>query len=521
MSNISDNAQAFGIGVAVNNEALSTTAKTMPRKLLIMATATNTTALRDRPVRIFSESDAADKFGYGSSAHRLAISAFKGHSGAVPTYTMILDINGGARATAAIEVTAQAQHRAGAIYLYIMGKKHTITIGKTDTSAIIAQHITETINANIALPFSAEVDVSDDTKVILTAREEGTFGNEITLALNVNLANGEALPNGVTVNLIQFSGGLGTPNIDAALRNLGEGDNQNKDNYSGVVHSFGLDDVILDALSEYNGIGNEMIGNYSQLCARPFRSAVVDTIHRGSSGMSWLINFGDGRAQDRTSAIVAAPFTMSAGSEVAAEFVAKAEAYNLQYAGGSLAGLILTGVDTLLDDVDNFTSQYTYRDNLLHAGIMPLIVQDGVTQLSNTITTYHPGTISQDNNAFRRFVDISKTQNILFNIHAIFSTAKWRGFSVVEDAGLVGNPKVRAKCRDRIAVVGELFSLIDQFYDMGILFSKTPSINSLKQPDAITLRPDGSGFNILMASQYSGEGGIISGVITIDTGVSN
>jgi hypothetical protein len=152
---------------------------------------------------------------------------------------------------------------------------------------------------------------------------------------------------------------------------------------------------------------------------------------------------------------------------------------------------------------------------------MPFIVSDGVTQLSNTVTTYHPAAISPVNNAFRRFGDISKTQNILFNMRQVFSASKWRGFSIVEDVGLVGNPAVRAKCRDRISVIGELLMLIDQLYNMGILFSKTPSINSIKAPGAVTVRSDGGGFNFLMAAQYSGEGGIISGVITIDTAVSS
>ncbi|MDR2490275.1 MAG: hypothetical protein LBD20_02615 [Spirochaetaceae bacterium] len=520
MANILPNSQAFGVGVAVNNTPLSTVASVKKRKLLFIATALNIGALRDTPIHVLSPADAADKFGLGSTAHRMALAAWRGHGGQVPTYIIISDITDGAAATASISVTAQAQHKSGAIALYIMGKKYTVIVGVTDNAEVIASHIADTINTDASLPFIAAPDETDTSMVNLTARENGVYGNDILIEINVHPELGDALPFGVTLTNTSFSGGAGLPNIADVLTALGTGDQQNKLDFTAVGHVYGYETTILDALSEYNGLGNEMTGDYSQIVARPFRSAVCDTVRKGSAGMGELIEFGNTRAVDRTTGLISCPFTLSNSHEVAAEFLGKAEAYNASQAGGSLAGLILSGVDASLDNDDNFTTEYTNRDQLLAAGITPLIVEDGVTQTTNTITSYHSSAISPENNAYRRFVDISKTQNVLFNVKRTFSSAKWRGFIVVEDAGTVGRPDVRARCRDRIAVIGELMMLIDQFYDMGVLFSKTPSVESLKNPQNVQLRPDGGGFNINLDMQYSGEGGIISAVINIDTAVS-
>ena len=62
------------------------------------------------------------------------------------------------------------------------------------------------------------------------------------------------------------------------------------------------------------------------------------------------------------------------------------------------------------------------RDTAVKAGSSTIEVKDGVINLSDTVTFFHP--TGDPTPAFRFVVDIVKLQNIIFNLDLIFATPR-------------------------------------------------------------------------------------------------
>jgi hypothetical protein len=121
---------------------------------------------------------------------------------------------------------------------------------------------------------------------------------------------------------------------------------------------------------------------------------------------------------------------------------------------------------------------------------------------------------------YRRMRDISITQNVLFNTKKNFSSAKWQGFSTHKDKSKVTDAIDKAKARDIDDVKDDDLALIDSFMRKAWLYDTEYSINALKLPDAVQVRPDGGGFNNSMKLIYSGEGGILDTTVYVDCSIA-
>ena len=77
--------------------------------------------------------------------------------------------------------------------------------------------------------------------------------------------------------------------------------------------------------------------------------------------------------------------------------------------------------------------QWTYldRDEAVKKGSSTTEVKDGVINISDTVTFYHPS--GDPIPAYRFVVDIVKLQNIIFNLDLIFATKAWDGAPLIPD----------------------------------------------------------------------------------------
>jgi len=507
---------AAGVASSVTNKSFEVVAEDVPRKILIIGSfdPAKTSVTPDQPQQIFSAEDCGSIYGFGSMVHRLSLGVFDAQAG-VETFVQPQDEAGGA-AAAAGELTFTGPATAnGTIYLYIAGDLVTVSVASGDTLEEIADAVVAAILADSNLPVTA-AKVAVTFEVTITAKTKGTYGNEISLA--VNLKTGEELPAGVTFAVsTAMAAGTGTPDITTALDGLGTGDGANEDFYTDVVHGYLQDTTTLDAISTYVGPGNTAIGLYSNTVGRPFRCLTGDNA-AGSAALVALKAIGDARTTDRSQGIVAVPDSPDHPSEIAARSIAECAKLNISIAAQSYARTPLTGVFPGDKGADRWTSEYDNRDSAVKSGISPTKVVKGEVQLQNVVTFYHPASIPQSSNGYRDFKNIAILQNILFNTRAVFSTDEWKGVFIVEDVAKV-NATNRIKAKDTTAVLGTCVALAKAFEKKGWIYGSAFTIEELGKTGSIEIRAGGTGFAIVFRFQLPGTGEIIEISNEFDTNI--
>jgi len=107
----------------------------------------------------------------------------------------------------------------GQINLYVAGRRVRATISSGATAAAAATALAAAVNA-AGLSVSAVATTGD---VTLSCRWSGLSGNDIQLQLNrQGRVNGEFTPDGLTVTVTAMAGGVGTPDLAAAIAVLGD-----------------------------------------------------------------------------------------------------------------------------------------------------------------------------------------------------------------------------------------------------------------------------------------------------------
>ena len=174
-----------------NSRALRGLAQFNQRILVIGPRTSSGTVAAEVLTLVSSEAQAKSFFGKGSILANM-FSALKANNRYIETYAIALDDDAsGVAATGSIEVTA-APTANGTLSLYVAGKRLQIAITSTMTDANVATAIVAAITADGDLPVSAAVNGSDTALVDLTAKNDGTTGNEIDLRVNfLGEASGE------------------------------------------------------------------------------------------------------------------------------------------------------------------------------------------------------------------------------------------------------------------------------------------------------------------------------------------
>ncbi len=386
------------------------------------------------------------------------------------------------------------------------------------TTPQIAAAVIAALDASVdkSSPVTQAVDGVNDFQVNFTSKSKGPRGNGIDLSLN--LGDEGSLPAGVGAVVTAMANGLTNPDIQDALDSLGTGDDQNENNFTGLIHGYGSAVPTLDAISAYNGIGNEFVGNFSKTVSRPFRS-LTGAVAPGAGALGTLITFADGRLQDRTNGILAVPGSENHPEEIAALAMGLMELISSNRAEENYIDRELPGI-RVGDDPDKWTKDFDNRDLAVKSGISPTFSKNGVVNLQNVVSFYRPAAVAPESNGYRSMRNFSIIQNLIFNQKNTFNQEKWKGITIVADVSKVSNPTSRLKARDVNAVLDELLSLAGIFEDNAWIFSASFTIDKLKEGDKVVLRPAGNGFDINLPVVLSGEGGILNQVIEFDTSLA-
>lgn len=160
--------------------------------------------------QITSSEDAATAFGRGSILARMAAAALAANPYMAALYALPLaDHGSGVAATGSIEVAAASGQAAGTLKLSIAGVLVRVPILATDDDEDIAAAIIAAIALQPDLPVSAAVNGVDAAQVDLTALNDGTLGNSISVSAEDY--------DGVTLTITAMASGATNPDIQTAL----------------------------------------------------------------------------------------------------------------------------------------------------------------------------------------------------------------------------------------------------------------------------------------------------------------
>lgn len=507
---------AAGNVVGIQNEQYAVSAGVLPQKNVIIGTfdeATFTLLAPNVPFRVYSPEDVGGKTGFGFMLHRLAKAAFK--PGKVETWVIPQEEGGSDPATSAgsLDFSASANVQAGTIYLYIAGELVRVNVNADDSGTDIGDAIEAAINDNDDLPVTA---LNAAGIVTITSKSGGDWGNDITLEIgNQNNPYTVVLPTGVACTVTDMAGGSGVPDIQDALDALGTGDGQNEEFFTNLIHGYGADTATLNAISTYNGIGNDFVGNYKKEVARPFRSLVGDTTPL-TAGLTAALAFATLRREtDRTNGKVCAPGSLNHPQEIAAQVMGAMAVLHSTYPQVGMIDQPLDGVWPG-EKANRWTDDYDNRDLAVKGGLSTTLTKNGTLFMQNIDTFFRPVSIPADSNYFRQMKNISIAQNVLYNWKNNFESIKWKGIFIVEDVTGVIDATAKLKARDVETVKDDVIALIDAFVGLGWIYQGDWS----KQNFTVALRAGLTGFDIYCPLIPSGEGGIFNTLIGMDTSIA-
>ena len=412
----------------------------LPQMIGIFATfdPLKTAVVADVPVRVFTEVEAGEKFGFGFPAH-LAVRQVLRKSGIVPVYVFPIDETG-TEADGNILVAGTATS-SGTISLYVGGQKISVVVPNGTLPAATAGLMIAAINAAINLPATALVNATPE-QLDITAKYKGAISDDILLNVNLTEAEKDATPGGVTFTVTALSSGAGVASITNALAQMGD------DWYTYIVNTFGTDtDIMDDFVTENEDNKWDTLVNHF---FRAFYGSVDD--------LATITAITDARTLDRTNGAITSPGGYMLPLELAALGVGNMASRNQNNPPQPYTGLLMDGLLPSFEITgSDGAPQWTYpqRNSAIEAGCSTTIVEDGVIKLEDIVMHYHRA--GEDPPAYRWAVDIAKLAEWAYNVDLVFKGDNWRGKILVDDTDIVNNPDAR-RPRDATA---EIFKLAD------------------------------------------------------------
>ncbi len=404
----------------------------LPQRVVIIGQGNSDAVYALTKKQITSASQAGAEYGFGSPIHLAARELFPVNGdgvGTIPVTVYPLEEDVAADPSVGDITPTGTQTLSIQAYLLIAGiKSKVFTILAADTMAQVVTKMTTAINSVLEMPVIA---TDSTTKVDIESKWAGLSANGITISIvaeNLDL----------TVAITQPAGGLVDPDVTDALALMG--------NIWETIPINCLDLNNTDALDAYQEFGE---GRWGAIVRKPMLCVLTgNTITNFTSASA----VSQARKTDRINSIIPAPGSDNLPLMIAARAAARIarQANNnppVDYANNGA----LTGINPG-DDTDQW--DYPTRDAVIKRGTSTTELIDGVVELSDVVTCYHPD--GDPLPAYRFVVDICKIQQIVFNMSLIFESNNWRGKALIPDADPTVNPDAR-KPKDAVAAMGMMF----------------------------------------------------------------
>lgn len=400
-------ARVVGIETKFRNLAAGNVFYLPMRGIIVGQGATSVTYSTDKR-QIFSSTEAGQVYGFGSPIHIAALELLPPNGDGVGTipitvYPLVDDAGGVAAAgdiTPAVTTVEKASYR-----VKINGIRTQAFL--TETTDVVADIITKMVAAVNGTPEAPMIAADGTTTCDFTGKWKGASGNDLYLEIE------GPTDKGVTFTFTQPASGATNPAVDSALAQIGDVWE------TWVVNCLEPGDTT--ALDKYSEV-NE--GRWNPLIYKPYM-VVTGT---SETSVTTAITVPEARKSDRTNIYLPAPGTIDLPCAVAARGVARAIVRAGKNPPFDYARLKL---NTIIPGTDAQQWDPAERETAVRGGCSTTQVTDGVVQLGDTITFYHP--TGDPTPAYRFAVDQIKLWNIIFNTSILFKNEEWDGAPLIPD----------------------------------------------------------------------------------------
>jgi phage tail sheath gpL-like len=452
----------------------------LPQRVAVVGQGATASTFSTTKKQHTSAASVAADYGFGSPLHLAAKQLFPVNGdgvGTIPvTFYPLVDDASGVASAGDIAPTGTVT-KAGSFTIKvnnISSEPFVVAIG--DSLPDITAAMAAAVAAVLDLPITSAAATTPD-RIDTTSKWEGTSANDIFLEVI------GPTDTGITFAVTQHIGGLVNPDIDAALAQVG-------DVWESMFLNC-LDIVDTTTLGKYDVFGE---GRWGALTRKP---TVVFTGNTATT-VANATTISDARKTDRTNGQLVAPGSNDLPFVVAARQLARIvkvannnppQDYGSQNATGLTPGA----------DGDQWT--FADRDEAIKKGSSSIQVKDGVINLSDTVTFFHP--TGDPIPAYRFVVDIVKLQNIIFNLDLIFATAEWDGAPLIPD----DQPTVNRAAKKPKTAVAAVSAMLDSLGLNAIISDpETAKANTFAEIDAGNPKR----LNVVTTVQLAGNSNTIS-----------
>ena len=404
----------------------------LPQRLAVVGQGNTTASYPTTKLEVTTAAQVAQVYGSGSPLHLAALELLPVNGdGVLNTPVTIYPLVDDAAGVAAIgDITPSGVPSGAASFVVRVNNIDSVPflVANGDLVAVIVTAITAAINASVDLPITA---VDGVTKVDITSKWEGVSANGILVSIIGTTGAG------VSFAITQPTGGATNPDVQDALDLVGE---VWETMFLNLMEA--ADTVTLD---KYSVFGES---RWSALTKKPMVAFAGDV----TASVTTSITVPDARPTDRVNVQLTSPGSLELPFVVAARMlsrIVRLASANPPHDYGSQSA---TG---LVPGPDSDQWNYTERDIAVKAGTSTSEVKDGVVNVSDTVTMFHPA--NDPIPAYRFVVDIVKLQNIIFNLDLIFATPEWDGAPLIPDGQPTSNPAAKHPS----AAVAAIASMLD------------------------------------------------------------
>lgn len=406
----------------------------LPQRVAVVGQGASASTFSTTKAQYTSAIDVAAAYGYGSPLHLAAQQLFPVNGdgvGTIPvTFYPLADDGSGVASTGAITPSGAATGAASFRVKVNNILSEPFVLANGDSVAVQTAAITLAINSVLDMPVIA---ADNTTAVGLTSKWKGESANDIYVEV---VATSEDL-SGVTFAITQPTGGLVNPDISGALAQVGNVWE------SMVLNCLNVSDTT--TLDLYQTFGE---GRWGTLVRKPLVVFSGDTQVTVNSA----ITIPDARKTDRVNAQLVAPGSNDLPFVVAARELARIVVVANNNPPRDYGSQDATG---LTPGADGDQWDYADRDQAVKGGSSTIEVKDGVINLSDTVTFYHP--TGDPVPAYRFVCDIVKLQNIIFNLDLEFAKVEWDGAPLIPD----DQPTVNASAKKPKTAVAAVAAILD------------------------------------------------------------
>jgi phage tail sheath gpL-like len=452
----------------------------LPQRVAIVGQG-NTAATYDTTKRqVTSALEVAQLYGFGSPVHLAALQLLPVNGdgvGTIPVTVYPLE-DAGTGVAAAGDITPSGAATGAASFVIKINNMESaqFTVADGDSVATITAAMTTALAAELNLPMTA---ADNSTDVALTSKWKGASANDLYIEVVATSEDNS----GITFAITQPTGGLVNPDVDDALGQVG-------DVWETMVLNC-LDIADTTTLDKFSTFGE---GRWGALTRKPlivFTGNTATTVTAATA-------VSDARKTDRTNSQLVAPGSNDLPLSVAARQLARIVKVAQNNPPRDYGSQDATGL-TPGADGDQWT--YIDRDAAVKKGSSTIEVKDGVVNLSDTVTFYHPS--GDPIPAYRFVCDIVKLQNIIFNLNLIFATDEWDGAPLIPD----DQPTINPEAKQPKMAVAAANALIDSLGLNAIISDpKTAKENTVAQIN----EQNPKRLDVALTVQLSGNTNIIS-----------